>query len=137
MIFSFRSSPVKSRTKPINRAVTEPAPEAYHPAKSTPTPPAEPKPKPPAPKEPASPEKSPVRKLKPKKLAVEEKVQSYNITIETGLSDGQGTDANVFITLLGSKAKSKRTMLREDPDNFTVSCRVKVSGVGMSLPAKA
>eukprot|EP00730_Choanoeca_flexa_P002690 TRINITY_DN11135_c0_g1_i2.p1 TRINITY_DN11135_c0_g1~~TRINITY_DN11135_c0_g1_i2.p1 ORF type:complete len:392 (+),score=74.07 TRINITY_DN11135_c0_g1_i2:118-1293(+) len=55
-----------------------------------------------------------------------EKVQSYNVTVETGDADGQGTDANVFITLVGAKKRSKRTMLREDPDNFTVSAAVAI-----------
>jgi hypothetical protein len=58
-------------------------------------------------------------RLKPKAPPAE-KVQSYNVTVETGDVDGQGTDANVFITLVGAEARSKRTMLREDPDNFTV-----------------
>ena len=60
-------------------------------------------------------------KLNPKpKAAPIEKVQSYNVTVETGDADGQGTDANVFVTLVGAAGRSKRTMLREDPDNFTV-----------------
>jgi hypothetical protein len=53
-------------------------------------------------------------------LAAEERVQSYNVTVETGDMDGQGTDANVYITLHGSEGKSKRTLLREDPSNFEV-----------------
>lgn len=55
------------------------------------------------------------------KLRRDQKVQSYNVTIITGNDQSHATDANVFITLHGTKGDTQRQQLREDSDNFDVS----------------
>eukprot|EP01147_Barroeca_monosierra_P007865 gene7865-686_t len=52
------------------------------------------------------------------KLRRDQKVQSYNVTIITGNDQSHATDANVFITLHGTKGDTQRQQLREDSDNF-------------------
>ncbi|EGD79006.1 hypothetical protein PTSG_11815 [Salpingoeca rosetta] len=54
----------------------------------------------------------------PKKLAPAEKVQSYNVTVVTGSDASHATDANVYLTIHGSKGDTRREPLREDSDNF-------------------
>eukprot|EP00055_Hartaetosiga_balthica_P008040 m.28757 g.28757 ORF g.28757 m.28757 type:complete len:647 (-) comp6087_c0_seq2:263-2203(-) len=70
----------------------------------------------------ANPDTHPPQKKTPqkKKLTESERVQSYNIHVITGGELGHGTDANVFITLHGTKGNSQREALREDSDNFAV-----------------
>jgi Ca2+-binding EF-hand superfamily protein len=69
-----------------------------------------------------------------KKLAPEERVQAYNVVIVTGDDDGCGTDANVYLTIHGTKGTSPRTALREDSDNFEAGAEdvfaVECPGVG-------
>eukprot|EP00056_Hartaetosiga_gracilis_P010143 m.148755 g.148755 ORF g.148755 m.148755 type:complete len:656 (-) comp13263_c1_seq2:106-2073(-) len=64
--------------------------------------------------------KIPKTMQKKKKLEDNERVQSYNVNVITGDDQGNGTDANVFITLHGTKGNSSRVPLREDSDNFMI-----------------
>lgn len=70
---------------------------------------------------PLSKESSPAKKQAPPpkmRLDPGEKIQSYNVTIVTGNDPSHATDANVFLTIHGTKGNTKRQPLREDSDNF-------------------
>ena len=88
---------------PIHKAAEASPPKATKATAPKPAPPADPK---------------PMQKSRPPKVAREKLVQGYNITVVTGRNRGQGTDANVYVTLHGDKGDSERMLLREDPDNF-------------------
>ncbi|EDQ85691.1 uncharacterized protein MONBRDRAFT_38698 [Monosiga brevicollis MX1] len=124
---AYTSPDLKSPTKirRLSRSTTEPAPKVNGYAKPAPqavaSPPEEHKPSP-----------APVSKPKPKKVAPEVKIQSYNISIETGENDDDGTTGAVYLTLVGSKAKSARTPLREDESNFETGA---LDVFGLEFPA--
>ena len=58
--------------------------------------------------------------MEKKPKAPEERPQSYIATVDTCNEPGAGTDANVYITMFGALGHSERTLLNEDPDNFSI-----------------